>query len=83
MRRHIRLAEVLRDSLTDTIMRMRGAARKVFKKATGFPKGRPGFVIDHIVPLACGGRDLPSNMQWQTRAEARAKDKVERTACGR
>lgn len=58
-------------------------ARKTFEKATGFPKGRPGFVIDHIVPLACGGLDLPSNMQWQTKEEARAKDRVERAGCGR
>jgi len=36
-------------------------------------------VIDHKVPLAEGGADVPSNMQWQTTAEARAKDKVE---CG-
>lgn len=38
----------------------------------------PGYVIDHIKPLACGGADAPSNMQWQTRAEAKAKDKWER-----
>jgi hypothetical protein len=29
---------------------------------------------DHIVPLACGGPDAVSNMQWQTAADARAKD---------
>jgi ribosomal protein L44E len=56
-------------------------AKKAFEKATGFPKGRPGFVIDHIKPLACGGADLPSNMQWQTKEEAKAKDKVERRGC--
>jgi hypothetical protein len=26
--------------------------RSSFKNGTGFPKGRPGYVIDHIVPLA-------------------------------
>jgi len=31
----------------------------------------PGYVIDHVIPLACGGEDAPSNMQWQTAAEAR------------
>ena len=34
----------------------------------------PGYVIDHVCPLACCGADAPSNMQWQTRAQARAKD---------
>jgi hypothetical protein len=30
------------------------------------------------VPLSKGGKDDPSNMQWQTVEEAKAKDKVER-----
>ena len=37
----------------------------------------PGFVVDHIVPLFRGGRDEASNMQWQSREEARRKDRVE------
>lgn len=41
----------------------------------------PGYVIDHIKPLACGGADKPSNMQWQTIAEGKAKDKWERKGC--
>jgi len=41
----------------------------------------PGFVIDHVKPLACGGLDRPSNMQWQTVAEAKAKDKWELKGC--
>jgi hypothetical protein len=50
--------------------------------ATGKSKGPcKGYVIDHIKPLACGGADRPSNMQWQTTAEAKAKDKWERKAC--
>jgi len=36
-----------------------------------------GYVVDHIKPLKRGGADRPSNMQWQTRAEAKAKDKWE------
>lgn len=59
------------------------AAKREFEKLTGYPKGRPGYIIDHIVPLACGGVDAPSNMQWQTVAEAKAKDRVERKGCGR
>jgi len=39
------------------------------------------YVVDHIKPLACGGADDPSNMQWQTVAAARAKDRTERKAC--
>lgn len=57
------------------------AARHAFARQTGYPNGRPGYVIDHIKPLACGGADAPSNMQWQTIAEAKAKDKVERKGC--
>jgi len=41
----------------------------------------PGYVIDHKIALACGGIDAPRNMQWQTAAEARAKDRVERRGC--
>jgi hypothetical protein len=34
------------------------------------PRGAcPGYVIDHINPLECGGADAPFNMQWQTIAE--------------
>jgi len=48
-------------------------------KQTGYPKGRMGYVVDHIVPLECGGADTPSNMQWQTVPEAKLKDRGERT----
>ena len=54
------------------------AAKQAFMKQTGYPHGRPGYVVDHIVPLECGGPDEPGNMQWQTVAEAKAKDKTER-----
>ena len=48
-----------------------------FKRLTGFPNGRPGWVVDHMVPLACGGPDHPLNMWWQPEEEAKAKDRVE------
>jgi len=63
------------------------SAKAAFRRSyacpsTGKSRGAcPGYVIDHIRPLACGGEDLPSNMQWQTLAEAKAKDKIERKSC--
>lgn len=53
------------------------SAKKQFEKQTGYPNGRPGYVVDHIVPLKRGGADAPYNMQWQTKAEAKAKDRWE------
>jgi len=57
------------------------AAKDAFMRQSGYPHGRPGYVVDHIVPLACGGADAPSNMQWQTVAAAKAKDAYERAGC--
>lgn len=37
----------------------------------------PGYIIDHITPLCAGGPDTPGNMQWQTVADAKAKDRIE------
>jgi hypothetical protein len=37
----------------------------------------PGFIVDHIIPLRRGGPDQPWNMQWQSKLDARAKDRVE------
>jgi hypothetical protein len=43
----------------------------------------PGYVKDDVVPLACGGPDAPSNMQWQTVQDAKAKDRWETKGCVR
>jgi hypothetical protein len=59
------------------------AAKNRFKRlhpcpASGKRYGAcPGYVIDHKLPLECGGKDAPSNMQWQTVAEGKAKDRWE------
>jgi hypothetical protein len=42
------------------------SARADFTRQTGYWKGRKGYVVDHIVPLECGGADDPPNIQWQT-----------------
>jgi len=57
------------------------SAKRTFMRQTRYPNGRPGYVVDHVRPLACGGADAPSNMQWQTTAAAKAKDRVERKGC--
>jgi hypothetical protein len=57
------------------------AAKHEFEVRTGDPHGRPGYVVDHVKPLACGGADVPSNRHWQTIAEAKAKDRVEGAGC--
>ena len=45
--------------------------------STGQTSGAcPGYSKDHIRALDCGGPGSVSNMQWQTTAEAKAKDKV-------
>ncbi len=52
--------------------------------STGSPTGAcPGYIRDHVVPLACGGADAVSNIQWQTVEDAKAKDRWELKACGR
>jgi hypothetical protein len=57
------------------------AAKRDFERQSGHTGGWPGHVVGHIVPLACGGADDPSNMQWQTIADGKAKDRVERQGC--
>ena len=45
----------------------------------------PGWIKDHIIPLClglgAGGIDSTANLQWQTIAESRRKDKIERQMC--
>jgi hypothetical protein len=63
------------------------AAKAEFKRAqpcpaTGAARGAcPGWVVDHVVPLCAGGADAARNMQWQTTAAAKAKDRDEHAQC--
>jgi hypothetical protein len=77
---------VLRDS-RGRIARSQTAKRE-FERANPCPSTRKrsgacaGYVIDHIIPLSCGGADAPANMQWQTVADAKAKDRWELSGPG-
>ena len=59
------------------------AARRQFQRAqpcpsTGSTSGPcPGYVADHIIALKHGGPDTPANMEWQTSADAQAKNRAE------
>ncbi len=53
------------------------SAKNEFMRQTGYPHGRPGYVVDHVVPLKRGGKDETGNMQWQTKADAKKKDRIE------
>lgn len=61
------------------------AAKDAFEReqpcpSTGKSSGScRGYVVDHKIPLECGGPDSSSNMQWQTTADAKQKDKTERS----
>jgi hypothetical protein len=41
------------------------------------------FASAVVLPLACGGPDAVSNLQWQTIRDAKAKDKWETEGCVR
>lgn len=47
--------------------------------ATGkIQKSCRGYVVDHVLALECGGPDAIENLQFQTIADGRAKDRAER-----
>jgi 5-methylcytosine-specific restriction endonuclease McrA len=49
---------------------------------TGKARGAcPGWQVDHVVPLGCGGADTPGNMQWLTVTAHKAKTRAERAGC--
>lgn len=62
------------------------ARRTLFLKMIGVktPSKVPtGMIVNHIVPLACGGCDLPSNMELMSVAEWKGRTGPERYDCGR
>jgi len=65
-------------------IRRNPSARQAFKATHPCPSSGAttgsceGYIVDHICPLSCCGADAPSNMQWQTTAESKAKDRWER-----
>lgn len=77
--RYCRVAPV-RDS-TGTIVRSR-AVIAAFKRAHPCPANGarvgacPGWAIDHVIPLVCGGCDHVSNMQWLPAASKSARGTV-------
>jgi hypothetical protein len=58
------------------------AVRREFQRShpcpsTGLTHGAcPGYIRDHIVALDCGGSDSSKNLQWQTVADAKKKDRT-------
>jgi hypothetical protein len=65
---------------TGHVVRSR-ARRRMFLKMIGSDGN--GIVVNHIVPLRCGGCDLPSNMEAMSVADWKKRTGPERTDCGR
>lgn len=59
------------------------AVIRQFARQTGYPSGRPGWVVDHKIPLCAGGPqvDVMANLQWQERIASYRKDVFERQLC--
>lgn len=61
------------------------ARRTLFLRMIGVKDGKvpKGTAVNHIVPLRCGGCDVPSNMELMLTADWKARTGPERTDCGR
>lgn len=52
--------------------------------ANGKTRGAcPGWQVDHVTPLKCGGPDAAANMQWLTVQAHKDKTRVEAKDCRR
>lgn len=78
--------------LKDGKIRRRRDVLDAFKKAHPCPSSGSvrgackGWIMDHVIPLACGGCDSVSNLQWLPEEAWRKKSRWERTPgvyCGR
>jgi hypothetical protein len=49
------------------------AAKHTFEIETGYPRGRPGYVVEYRVPLACGGADAPTTCNGRRLQTAKHK----------
>jgi hypothetical protein len=58
--------------------------RAMFLRMIGYPDGKvpEGYAVDHILPLALGGCDVPSNEELLPIAEWKAKSLWERKPSG-
>jgi len=79
--------QVVRDPKDGTTLRS-VAVMNAFKKAHACPStGKnagacPGWVMDHVIPLDCGGCDAIGNLQWLPTEMWRMKSKWERKING-
>jgi hypothetical protein len=79
------LAIMLSVGLADAAERS-ASAKSEFKRENPCPSGGgsggcSGYQIDHRQPLAAGGVDHKSNMQWLSVDDHKAKTKYERHTC--
>ena len=88
MKTIILIIALLLTPLADARIKRSTAAKHEFMRANPcpsvLPHGKyscPGWVVDHVQAIACGGLDVPENMQYQTIADGKAKDKIERIGC--
>jgi hypothetical protein len=87
-----RMGEIVSRNSSGTIIRSQSVLRKFQQTypcpATGAKIGTcPGWAIDHVIPLACGGRDVVYNMQWlpatiKSSSDSDNKDRFERKVYG-
>jgi hypothetical protein len=56
------------------------SARADFMRRTGYPKWRKGYVVDHIVPLECGGPTSRAICSGRRCKKRRLKTKAKETA---